>query len=161
MPTALEAIQRPVAQQLAQLQEYTASVLVMPNVTEVTDGQFRYLSLLASIYNGTPHRWRWTEATLEVPEEPAEAERIVALAIEAQAGTHTLVKVEAPMFLLGNRTYSIDHPIASTTHSIVLDSSVDPSALRSGDTFRLVPGEDDHATTAKVVDWTPGSIQFD
>ncbi|WP_433718203.1 hypothetical protein [Microbacterium laevaniformans] len=161
LPTAMEAIQRPVADCLVQLQEYAASDFVMPAVAELTDGQFCYLSLLASIYGGTAHHWSWTEVTFQVPEEPAKAEQIVTMAIEAQAGGHTLVKVEAPSFVLGNRTYSLDHPLASTAHSIALETGIEPSSLQSGDTFRLVPGPDDQATTAKIVDWTPGSIQFD
>lgn len=161
LPTAMEALLQPVADCLAQLQGYAASDFVMPAVAEITDGQFRYLSLLTSIYGGTAHHWSWTEVTIEVPEESAAAEKIVAMANEARAGNHTLVKVEAPSFVLGNRTYSVDHPLASTAHSIALEVGIEPSSLHPGDAFRLVPGPDDQVTTAKIVDWTPGSIQFD
>lgn len=161
LPTALQAIHLPVAQHLVQLQAHTASALVMPSIEEVTDGQFRYLSLLASIYGGTAHRWNWAEVTLHVPEDAAEAERIKEVAVSAAAGGHTMVKVEAPVFQLGNRTYAIDHPLASTAHSVQLEPGIDPAALRPGDTFRLIPGADAGVTTAKIVDWTPGSLSFD
>lgn len=161
LPTALEAIYLPVAQYLVQLQAHTVSVLVIPSISEITDGQFRYLSLLASIYGGTAHRWNWTEVTLQVPEDAAEAERITESAVSAAAGVHTIVKVEAPVFQLGDRIYTIDHPLASTAHSVQLEPGIDPAALRSGDTFRLIPGADAGVTTAKIVDWTPGSIAFD
>jgi hypothetical protein len=160
LPTALEAIHLPVAQHLVQLQARTSPVLVMPSIGEITDGQFRYLSLLASIYGGTAHRWKWTEVTLQVPEDSAEAARIKEIAVSAAAGGH-LVKVEAPVFQLGNRTYTIDHPLASTAHSVQVEPGIDPAALRPGDTFRLIPGADAGVTTAKIVDWTPGSITFD
>lgn len=160
LPTALEAIHLPVAQHLVQLQAHTAAVLVMPSIEEITDGQFRYLSLLASIYGGTAHRWNWTEVSLQVPEDPAEAARIKEVAVSVVAGGH-LVKVEAPVFQLGNRTYTIDHPLASTAHSVQHEPGIDPAALRPGDTFRLIPGADAGVTTAKIVDWTPGSITFD
>lgn len=161
LPTALEAIYLPVAQHLVQLQAHTASVLVMPSIAEINDGQFRYLSLLAAIYGGTAHRWDWTEVTLQVPADAAEAERIKAVAVSAATGGHTLVKVEAPVFQLGNRTYTIDHPLASTAHTVQLEPGIDPAALHPGDTFRLVAGADAGVTTAKIVDWTPGSISFD
>lgn len=161
LPTALEAIHLPVAQHLTQLQAHTASVLVMPSIAEITDNQFHYLSLLASIYGGTAHRWSWTEVTFQMPQDDAEAERIREVAVNALAGTGHLVRVEAPVFQLGNRTYAIDHPVASTAHSIRLEPGVDPTALRPADTFRLVPGGDAGVTTAKVVDWNPGSIQLD
>jgi hypothetical protein len=161
LPTALEAIHLPVARHLTQLQAHTASMLVMPSIAEITDSQFRYLSLLASIYCGTAHRWAWTEVTLQIPDDTAEAERITEVAVNAIAGGYSLVKVEAPVFQLGNRTYTIDHPLASTAHSVQLEPGVDPAALRPGDTFRFIPGADDLVTTAKIVDWTPGSIQFD
>lgn len=160
LPTALEAIHLPIAQHLVQLQAHTAAVLVMPSIEEITDGQFRYLSLLASIYGGTAHRWNWTEVTLQVPEDPAETARIKEVAASVASGGH-LVKVEAPVFQLGNRTYTIDHPLASTAHSVQLEPGIDPAALRPGDTFRLIPGADAGVTTAKIVDWTPGSISFD
>lgn len=161
LPTALEAIHLPVAQHLVQLQAHTAPVLVMPSIAEITGGQFRYLSLLASIYGGTAHRWNWTEVTLQVPEDDAEAARIAEVAVSAAAGDHTLVKVEAPVFQLGNRTYTVDHALASTAHSVQLEPGIDPTTLRPGDAFRLIPGADTGVTTAKIVDWTPGSISFD
>ncbi|AXK47035.1 hypothetical protein [Brachybacterium saurashtrense] len=160
LPTALEAIHLPVAQHLVQLQAHTAAVLVMPSIEEITDGQFRYLSLLASIYGGTAHRWNWAEVTLRVPEDPAEALRIKEVAANVASGGH-LVKVEEPVFQLGNRTYTIDHPLASTAHSVQFEAGIDPAALHPGDTFRLIPGADAGVTTAKIVDWTPGSISFD
>lgn len=160
LPTALEAIHLPVARYLTRLQAHTASMLVMPSITEITDSQFRYLSLLASIYAGTARCWAWTEVTLRVPDDDAGAERIRRVAVNAVSGGH-IVKVEAPVFQLGNRTYTIDHPLASTAHSTQLEPGVDPAALRPGDEFRLVPGTDDGVTTARIVDWTPGSIQFD
>lgn len=70
------------------------------------------------------------------------------------------MRTEAPLFQLGNRTYTIDHVLASTAHSIQLEPGVDPAALRPGDSFSLLPGTDPRVTTAKVVDWTPGSITF-
>jgi hypothetical protein len=94
-------------------------------------------------------------------DDAAEAKRITAVAVNALSAGYTLVKVEAPVFQLGNRTYTIDHPLASSPHSVQLEPGVDPAALRPGDTFRLIPGADDLVTTAKIVDWTPGSIQFD
>lgn len=160
LPTALEAIHLPVAQHLVRLQAHTAAVLVMPSTEEITDGQFRYLSLLASIYGGTAHRWNWTEVTLKFPQDAAEAARIKQVAVSSAAGGHTIVKVEAPVFQLGNRTYTIDHPLASTTHSVQLEPGIDPATLHPGDTFRLIPGDDASVTTAKIVDWTPGSISF-
>ena len=81
--------------------------------------------------------------------------------MSAAAGGHTIVKVEAPVFQLGNRTYMIDHPLASTAHSVQLEPGIDPATLHPGDTFRLIPGADAGVTTAKIVDWTPGSITFD
>lgn len=161
LPTALQAIHLPVAQHLVQLQAHTAAMLVMPSIGEITDGQFRHLSLLASIYGGTAHRWSWTEMTLEVPKDAAEAARMKEVAVSAAADGRTKVKVEEPVFQLGNRTYTIDHPLASTAHSVQLESGIDPAALHPGDTFRLIPGADAGVTTAKIVDWTPGSISFD
>jgi hypothetical protein len=161
LPTALEAIHLPVARYLTQLQAHTASMLVMPSITEITDNQFRYLALLASIYGGAAHKWKWTQVTLQVPDDDSQAEQIRGVAVNAVEGSRTLVKVEAPVFQLGNRTYAIDHPLASTAHSMQLEPGIEPAALRSGDTFRLVPGPDAGVTTAKVVDWTPGSIEFD
>ncbi|ONI61102.1 hypothetical protein ALI44B_11435 [Leifsonia sp. ALI-44-B] len=161
LPAALEAIHLPVARHLVQLQTYTVSVLVMPSIAEVTDGQFRYLSLLASIYGGTAHQWNWTEVTFQVPEDDAEAARIAEVAVNAAAHGHTMVMAEAPVFQLGNRTYTVDHPLASTAHSVQLEPGIDPVTLRPGDTFRLIPGADTGVTTAKIVDWTPGSISFD
>src|SRR5690606_1703191 len=160
LPTALEAIHLPVARHLTRLQAHTASMLVMPSITEITDSQFRYLSLLASIYGGTARRWAWTEVTLQVPDDDAGAERLRRVAVNAVSGGH-IVKVEVPVFQLGNRTYKIDHPLASTAHSVQLEPGIDPAALRPGDAFRIVPGADDGVTTARIVDWTPGSIQFD
>lgn len=155
-PTALEAIYLPVAQHLTQLQAYTASVLVMPSIREITDSQFRYLSRLASIYSGTAHTWTWTDATLQLPEDITETERIK----QAITGNQLLVRVEAPVFQLGNRTYTIDHPLASTTHSLQVESGTGPTSFRPGDLLRIVPGDDASVTTAKIADWTPGSIQF-
>lgn len=161
LPTALEALHLPVARHLTQLQAHTASMLVMPAIAEITDRQFRYLALLASIYGGTAHRWAWTDITLQMPEDDAKAERLREVAAGVAAGSHTLVRVEAPVFQLGNRTYSIDHPLASTAHSVRLQPGVEPAALRPRDTFQLIPGADAGVTTAKIVDWTPGSIEFE
>ena len=161
LPTALEALHLPVARHLTQLQTHTASMLVMPSIAEISDSQFRYLSLLASIYGGTAHRWAWTEITLQMPEDDAKAERFREVAVNAVAGTHTLVRVEAPVFQLGSRMYTIDHPLASTAHSVQLEPGVNPATLRPGDALRLIPGADAGVTTAMIVDWTPGSIQFD
>ncbi|CCQ46232.1 hypothetical protein ARTSIC4J27_2192 [Pseudarthrobacter siccitolerans] len=160
LPSALEALYLPVARHLTLLQAHTAPALVMPSIAEITDGQFRHLSLLATIYGGDPHCWRWTELKFQVPEDDTEAAFIRTVVIDAIAGRGTMVQVETPVFPLGNRTYTIDHPLASTTHSVQLESGVDPATLLPGDTFRLVPGTDDTVTTAKVADWTPGSIQF-
>ena len=121
LPTALEAIHLPVARHLTQLQAHTASMLVMPSIGEITDSQFRYLSLLALTYGGTAHRWAWTEVTLQIPDDVAEAKRITAVAVKALAGDYTLVNEEAPVFQLGNRTLTIDHPLASTAHSVQLE----------------------------------------
>lgn len=133
----------------------------MPSVHEITNSQFQYLSLLGSIYGGKAHKWSWTEIILQVPEDELEANQIREGAANAIAAGGTLVKVEAPAFQLGNRTYTIDHPLASTAHTAQLEPGVDPAALQSGDTFRIVPGADAWVTTAKIVDWTPGSIRFD
>lgn len=160
LPTALDALYLPVARHLTMLQVRTAPAFVMPSIDEITDGQFRHLALLATIYDGIPHRWSWTELRFQVPEDDTEAESIRTVVIDAIAGRGTIVQVETPVFTLGNRTYMIDHPLASTTHSVQLEPGVDPATLHSGDTFRLLPGTDDSVTTAKVVDWTPGSIQF-
>lgn len=159
MPTALEAIYQPVARHLTHLQSYTVSALVMPSVREITDSQFNYLSLLASIYDGTAHQWSWRWVTFQMPEDADEAERIREGVTDLLAGG-ALVKVEEPAFQLGNRTYTIDHPLASTTHSVQLESGADAATLRPGDTFRVVPGTDDGVTTAKIVDWAPGSIEL-
>jgi hypothetical protein len=161
VPTALAATHLPVAQHLTHLQAYTESVLVMPSIAEISDAQFQYLSLLASIYGGTAHRWTWTEITLQMPEDEADAERVKSVAMNAIGGSGTMVKVEAPVFQLGNRTYTIDHPLASSAHSVELDAGIDPTDLRPGDSFRLIPGPDANVSTAKIIDWTPGSIQFD
>lgn len=160
LPTALEAMYLPVARHLTQLQAYTAPTLLMPSIADITDSQFRYLSLLASIYGGTAHHWDWTQVTLQLPDEDAEAAHVKDIAAKAHAGTGTLVKAESPVFQLGNRTCTIDHPLASTAHSIQLEPGVDPAALRPGDTFRLIPSDDVGVTTAKIVDWTPGTIKF-
>lgn len=160
LPSALEAVYLPVARQLTLLQAHTAPALVMPSIAEITDSQFRHLSLLATIYSGVPHRWNWTELRFQVPEDDTEAESITTVVIDAVAGRGTIVQVETPVFTLGNRTYTIDHPLASTPHSVQLEPGVDPAILRGGDSFRLIPGSDDAVTTAKIADWTPGSIQF-
>lgn len=160
MPTALEALHLPVSQHLTLLQAHTASMLVMPSIAEITDTELRFLSLLASIYDGNAHHWTWTQVTLHVPDDEAGVERLRKVATQALAGTGTLVTAQEPTFQLGNRTYTIDHPLASTAHSIQLEPGVDPHALRPGDFFRLLPGPDAGVTTAKIVDWTPGSIQF-
>lgn len=161
LPTVLETICLPVTQHLVGLQTHTDSVLVLPSIAEITDGQFRYLSLLASIYGGNAHLWDWKEVVLQVPEDAAEAARIKELAAGTAAGRQILIKVEAPAFQLGNRTYAIDHPLVSTAHSAQVEPGVEPALLRPGDIFRLIPGDDTGVTTAKVVDWTPGSISFD
>ncbi|MCS3491748.1 hypothetical protein M2368_000720 [Arthrobacter sp. JUb119] len=160
LPSALEAIYLPVARHLTLLQTHTSPALVMPSVVEITDRQFRHLSLLATTYGGIPHRWNWTELTFQVPEGGLEVASIKNVVTNAIAGRGTIVQVEAPVFALGNRTYTVDHPLASSVHSVQLEQGVDLARLKSGDTFRLVPGADDSVTTAKVVDWTPGSIQF-
>lgn len=160
LPTALEATHLPVARHLTELQAHTAAMLVMPAIAEITDSQFRYLALLASIYGGTAHRWDWTQVTLQVPDDDAGVARIREVAVNAAAGSHTLVTVEAPVFQLGNRTYTIDHPLASTAHSVQLEPGVEPTALRPRDTFQLVPGAEAGVTTAKIVDWTPGNIEL-
>lgn len=160
LPSALEALYLPVARHLTLLQSHTAPALVMPSIAEITDGQFRHLSLLATIYSGVPHRWNWRELKFQVPEDDTEADAIRTVAVEAVAGRHTVVRVETPIFALGNRTYTIDHPLASSIHSVQFEPGVDPATLRSGDNFRLIPGSDDAVTTAKIVDWTHGSIQF-
>lgn len=160
LPTALDALYLPVARHLTVLQVHTAPALVMPSIDEITDGQFRHLALLASVYGGVPHCWSWTELRFEVPEDDTEAASIKTVVIDAIASRGTIVQVETPVFALGNRTYTVDHPVASSTHSVQLEQGVDLATLQSGDTFRLVPGTDDTVTTAKVVDWTPGSIQF-
>lgn len=160
LPSALEALYLPVARHLTLLQSHTAPALVMPSIAEITDGQFRHLALLATIYGGIPHCWSWTELRFQVPEDDTEAASIRTVVIDAIAGRGTIVQVETPVFALGNRTYTVDHPLASSTHSVQLEQGVDLATLQSGDTFRLVPGTDDSVTTAKVVDWTPGSIQF-
>ena len=133
----------------------------MPAIGEITDSQFRYLALLASIYGGTAHHWDWTQVTLQVPDDDAGVERIREVAVNAAAGSGTLVMIEAPVFQLGNRTYTIDHPLASTAHSMQLEPGVEPKALRPRDTFQLIPGAEAGVTTAKIVDWTPGSLEFD
>lgn len=161
LPSALEALYLPVASHLTLLQLHTAPALVMPSIAEITDDQFRHLSLIAAIYGGVPHCWNWTELTLQVPESDTEAASIRTAVIDAIAGRGTIVQVEKPAFTLGNRTYTIDHPLASTMHSVQLERGVDLEALQPGDTFRIVPGTDGSVTTAKVVDWTPGSFQFD
>ncbi|MBM0230864.1 hypothetical protein JNW91_02605 [Micromonospora sp. STR1_7] len=86
LPTALEAIHLPVARHLTQLQAHTASMLVMPSITETTDSQFHYLSFLASIYGGIARRWAWTEITLQVPDDDAGAERLRRVAVNAVSG---------------------------------------------------------------------------
>ncbi|PPI02666.1 hypothetical protein C5C95_00210 [Rathayibacter sp. AY1B7] len=159
LPTALETIYHPVAQHLFHLQTYSTSTFVMPSINEITDGQFRYLSLLASIYAGTPYHWEWNAISLRIPEDEAQATSVRGVVASIAAGGH-LVKVEAPIFQLGNRTYAIDHPLASTANSAQLAPGTDPEALHPGDTVKIVPGSDSGATTAKVVDWTPGSISF-
>lgn len=160
LPSALKATYLPVARHLTLLQKHTTPALVMPSIAEITDRQFRHLSLLATTYGGIPHRWSWTELTFQVPEDDSEAASIKNVVINAIAGRGTIVQVEAPVFVLGDRTYTVDHPLASSVHSVQLEQGVDLARLKSGDTFRLVPGTDDSVTTAKVVDWTPGSIQF-
>lgn len=164
LPTALEAIHLPVAQHLVQLQAHTASVLAMPSIEEITDGQCRYLSLLASIYGGTAHHWNWRRVGFQVPEDPAQAARIKddvkKFAVSAATGGH-LARMDEPVFQLGNRTYTMDHPLVSVLHSVQLEPGLDPAALRPGDTFRLIPGADAGVTTSKLVDWAPGSISFD
>jgi hypothetical protein len=132
----------------------------MPSIVEITDSQFRYVSLLTSIYRGTAHRWTWSEMVLRVPDDETGADLIGGVVEGAAEGRYTLVKVEEPVFQLGNRTYTIDHPLASTAHSVQLEPGADADALRPGDTFRLIPGADADVTTAKIDDWTPGSIQF-
>jgi hypothetical protein len=161
LPSAFEALYLPVARHLTLLQSHTGPTLVMPSISEITDSQFRHLSLLATIYGGVPHRWSWTELRFQVPEDDTRAASLRTVVIDAIAGRGTIVQVETPVFALGNRTYTVDHPVASSTHSVQLEQGVDLARLRAGDTFRLVPGTDDSVTTAKVVDWTPGSIQFD
>ncbi|WP_247040407.1 hypothetical protein [Arthrobacter rhizosphaerae] len=160
LPTALDALYLPVARHLTMLQVPTAPAFVMPSIDEITDGQFRHLALLATIYDGIPNSWSWKELRFRVPEDERSAESFRTVVIEAIAGRGSIVQVETPVFTLGNRTYTIDHPLASTTHSVQLESGGDPATLYPGDTIRLVPGADDSVTTAKVVDWTPGSIQF-
>ena len=157
LPTALEAIHLPVAQCLTNLQVYTAPALVMPSIPEITDSQFGYLSLLTSIYGGVAHHWTWTDLTLEIPNDDAGRDRIKTVVDAFASGQH-LVKVETPVFQLGDRIYTIDHPLTSAAHSAKVESGVNPAALRSGDTFRLVPGSDAGVTTAKLVDWVPGII---
>lgn len=160
LPSALEALYLPVARHLTLLQSHTAPALVMPSIAEITDGQFRHLSLLATTYGGVPHCWNWTELRFQVPGDDADAASIRTVVIDAIAGRGTIVQVESPLFALGNRTYTVDHPLASSMHSVQLEQGVDPATLQSGDNFRLIPGSDDAVTTAKIVDWTPGSIQF-
>lgn len=161
LPTALEALHAPVARHLSALQAYTAAVLVMPSIDEITDSEFRYLSLLASIYGGTPHQWNWTHVTFQLPASGDDLVKLKKVAEDALSGTGHLVTLDAPTFQLGNRTYTIDHVLASTAHSIQLEPGVDPAALRPGDFFSILPGVDAAVTTAKVVDWTPGSLEAD
>lgn len=161
LPTALEALHLPVARHLSSLQAYTAAVLVMPSIDKISDSEFRYLSLLASIYGGTPHQWNWTHVTFQLPASGDGLVKLKKVAEDALSGTGHLVTLDAPTFQLGNRTYTIDHVLASTAHSIQLEPGVNPAALRPGDSFSILPGGDAAVTTAKVVDWTPGSLEFD
>ena len=91
------------------------------------------------------------------PNDDAGRDRIKTVVDAFASGQH-LVKVETPVFQLGDRIYTIDHPLTSAAHSAKVESGVNPAALRSGDTFRLVPGSDAGVTTAKLVDWVPGII---
>jgi hypothetical protein len=161
LPKVLEQLHLAVARHLTALQDYTASSLVIPSIPKITDSQFQYLSLIASIYSGTAHQWEWTQVTLQVPEDEAGVESVKKIATDALAEKGHLVTVEAPTFQLDNRTYTIDHVLASTAHSARLEPGVDPTSLRTGDSFSLVPGADASVTTAKAVDWTPGSIQLE
>ncbi len=160
LPGALESLYHPIAQCLTDLQPYAALLLVLPSVSQVSDEQLACISLLTSIYGGTPHRWSWTELKLAVPDDSGKAEEMRATVAMAAAGEGAIVMVDEPEFELGNRTYSINHPLASTTHSLQLDPLVDPAALAAGDAIRLIPGGDDSVTTAMIADWTPGSIQL-
>lgn len=157
LPSAMSEYFEPIARGLVSLQASTTETLLMPDVMAVTVGQFRKFAELVSIYDGEPHVWTWERLSWTAPDTAAHMPAFREEMRKLIEGAHMPVVIERPEIHLADACFQIERPIVTTRSSFRLDPDVEIARIRPGDLGTIVPADDNRATTAAVVDWTPGS----
>ncbi|PRY65400.1 hypothetical protein B0I08_11032 [Glaciihabitans tibetensis] len=146
VPEAMRFMGR-VAECLSRLQASSNDTFVMPD-GGVTMGQLRELEALADLYDGNARTDTWSSLSFVATSDNTDLVQLV------ESG-HMMVEIVTPHLTLGDCEYVIHRPMVRSRKAMQFEQMPEGGFVE-GETYRVIPLEDNTIVTAAVVDWTRG-----